>query len=168
MKDFFAAVKDRRTYYGISKASPVSDDRIKEIVHFAVKHVPSAFNSQSGRAVLLLGKSSDEFWSMVKESLRKIVPADKFAPRRKRSTVSEAATVRCSSSRIRGRSKTCRSSSPPMPLISPCGPTIHRECFSILSGPGWNQRDSVPRCSITLQWWKMMSGRNGTSPPSGA
>ena len=31
MKDFFAAVKDRRTYYGISKASPVSDDRIKEI-----------------------------------------------------------------------------------------------------------------------------------------
>lgn len=80
MKDFFAAVKDRRTYYGISKASPVSDDRIKEIVRFAVKHVPSAFNSQSGRAVLLLGKSSDEFWSMVKESLRKIVPADKFAP----------------------------------------------------------------------------------------
>ena len=80
MKDFFAAVKDRRTYYGISKASPVSDDRIKEIVHFAVKHVPSAFNSQSGRAVLLLGKSSDDFWSMVKESLRKIVPADKFAP----------------------------------------------------------------------------------------
>jgi len=80
MKDFFAAVKDRRTYYGISKASPVSDDRIKEIVRFAVKHVPSAFNSQSGRAVLLLGKSSDEFWSMVKESLRKLVPADKFAP----------------------------------------------------------------------------------------
>ena len=80
MKDFFAAVKDRRTYYGISKASPVSDDRIKEILRFAVKHVPSAFNSQSGRAVLLLGKSSDEFWSMVKESLRKLVPADKFAP----------------------------------------------------------------------------------------
>ncbi|MBL3539541.1 nitroreductase family protein [Aminivibrio sp.] len=80
MKDFFAAVKDRRTYYGISKASPVSDDRIKEIIRFAVKHVPSAFNSQSGRAVLLLGKSHDDFWSMVKESLRKIVPADKFAP----------------------------------------------------------------------------------------
>ncbi|MBP9028001.1 MAG: nitroreductase family protein [Aminivibrio sp.] len=80
MKDFFAAVKDRRTHYGISRVSPVSDDRIKEIVRFAVKHVPSAFNSQSGRAVLLLGKSHDEFWSMVKESLRKIVPADKFAP----------------------------------------------------------------------------------------
>ena len=73
MKDFFAAVKDRRTHYGISRVSPVSDDRIKEIVRFAVKHVPSAFNSQSGRAVLLLGKSNDEFWSMVKESLRKIV-----------------------------------------------------------------------------------------------
>lgn len=80
MKDFFTAVKDRRTYYAISKASPVSDERIREIVEFAVKHVPSPFNSQSGRAVLLLGSSSDEFWSIVKESLRKIVPAEKFAP----------------------------------------------------------------------------------------
>ncbi|NCC57197.1 MAG: nitroreductase family protein [Synergistales bacterium] len=80
MKDFFTAVKDRRTYYSISKASPVSDERIREIVEFAVKHVPSPFNCQSGRAVLLLGPSSDEFWSIVKESLRKIVPADKFAP----------------------------------------------------------------------------------------
>lgn len=80
MKDFFTAVKDRRSYYGISKASPVSDERIKEIVNFAVQYNPSAFNSQSARVLLLLGASHDEFWSMVKEALRKIVPAENFAP----------------------------------------------------------------------------------------
>ncbi|HOO86549.1 MAG TPA: hypothetical protein PK442_02495 [Synergistales bacterium] len=46
--NFFDAVKNRRTYYSISKKSPVSDERIREIVEQAVKHCPSAFNSQSG------------------------------------------------------------------------------------------------------------------------
>ncbi len=78
--NFFEAVKNRRTYYSISKKSPVSDERIREIVEQAVKHCPSAFNSQSGRAVLLFGAESDAFWGLVKESLRKIVPAEKFAP----------------------------------------------------------------------------------------
>jgi len=78
--NFFDAVQNRRTYYSISKKSPVSDERIREIVEQAVKHCPSAFNSQSGRAVLLFGAESDAFWSLVKESLRKIVPAEKFAP----------------------------------------------------------------------------------------
>lgn len=80
MKDFFSAAKDRRTYYGISGESPVSDDRIKEIVYFAVKHAPSAFNCQSGRAVLLLGDHHDGFWHIVREALRKIVPAERFGP----------------------------------------------------------------------------------------
>lgn len=78
--NFFDAVQNRRTYYSISKKSPVSDERIREIVEQAVKHCPSAFNSQSGRAVLLFGAESDAFWGLVKESLRKIVPAEKFAP----------------------------------------------------------------------------------------
>jgi len=78
--NFFDAVQNRRTYYSISKKSPVSDERIREIVEQAVKHCPSAFNSQSGRAVLLFGAESDAFWGLVKESLRKIVPVEKFAP----------------------------------------------------------------------------------------
>ncbi len=78
--NFYDAVKNRRTYYSISKKSPVADERIHEIVEQAVKHCPSAFNSQSGRAVLLFGAESDAFWGLVKESLRKIVPAEKFAP----------------------------------------------------------------------------------------
>lgn len=45
-KDFYEAIKERRTFYGISKEALVSDDRIKEVIEHAVKHTPSAFNSQ--------------------------------------------------------------------------------------------------------------------------
>jgi len=77
-KDFFTAVQDRRTVYGISKDAPVSNERIEEIIGQAVKHTPSAFNSQSARVVLLLGEEHNKLWDIVKETLRKIVPADRF------------------------------------------------------------------------------------------
>ena len=79
-KNFLTAVADRRTFYGIGKEAVVSDERIKEIVEHAVKHTPSSFNSQSARVVLLLGKQHDKLWDITKEDLRKIVPADSFAP----------------------------------------------------------------------------------------
>ncbi len=78
-KDFYNAVKDRRTYYGISKESTVSDDRIQEIINDAVKHTPSAFNSQSGRVIVLLGQNHDKLWDLTKEELGKIVPAENFS-----------------------------------------------------------------------------------------
>ncbi|OOM74181.1 nitroreductase family protein [Clostridium puniceum] len=78
-KDFFTAVADRRTFYGISKESVISDDRIKEVIEHAIRHTPSAFNSQSTRVVLLLGNHHDKLWDIAKEALRKIVPADQFS-----------------------------------------------------------------------------------------
>lgn len=78
-KNFYSAVADRRTFYGISKEVVTSDERIKEIIEYAVKHAPSAFNSQSARVVLLLGKHHDRLWDITKEALRRIVPADKFS-----------------------------------------------------------------------------------------
>lgn len=77
-KDFYEAIEKRRTFYGISKEAVASDDRIKEVIEHAVKHTPSAFNSQSTRIVLLLGNKHDKLWSITKEALRKIVPEDKF------------------------------------------------------------------------------------------
>lgn len=77
--DFLSAVKHRRTYYGIAKASPVTDAALREIVEHALKHAPSAFNSQSSRLVLLLGEQHDKLWEITRESLRKLVPASQFA-----------------------------------------------------------------------------------------
>ena len=79
-KDFLTAVKERRTFYGISKESPVSDERIQELVEHALKYTPSAFNSQGTRIVLLLHEKNDRHWNIVEEALRKIVPPENFAP----------------------------------------------------------------------------------------
>ena len=75
---FYQAIEKRRSIYAIGTGKPVSENRVREIVEFAATHVPSAFNSQSARVVILFGKESGKFWEMVKDALRKIVPAEQF------------------------------------------------------------------------------------------
>lgn len=77
-KSFDEALKHRRTYYSITNQSPVSDKEIEDIINFAVTNVPSAFNSQSTRVVLLLGENHKKLWNIVKDALRKIVSPDAF------------------------------------------------------------------------------------------
>jgi uncharacterized protein len=78
-KDLFKELKERRTIYGLSKETVVSDEKIQELIKEAVKYTPSAFNSQSARVLVLLGENHDKLWDITKETLRKIVPADGFA-----------------------------------------------------------------------------------------
>jgi uncharacterized protein len=78
VKNFYEAVADRRSFYGINKETVISDERIKDVIEHAMKHTPSAFNSQSTRVILLLDKHHDKLWDITKEALRKIVPVDKF------------------------------------------------------------------------------------------
>lgn len=77
-KNFIEAIKERRSIYAISKESPISDEKIVEIVEDVVKHVPSAFNSQTTRTVVLLGEHHDKLWDITMEALRKIVPEKDF------------------------------------------------------------------------------------------
>ena len=78
-KSFKDAVKHRRSYYSLSGTSPVDDTAIEEIVKFAVTNTPSAFNSQSTRVLLLLHAHHAKLWSIVKETLRRIVQPEHFA-----------------------------------------------------------------------------------------
>ncbi len=75
---YWDAIANRRSCYAISKERVTSDERTEEIVSEAVKHVPSAFNSQSARVVILLGEQHDRLWDITKAELKKIVPADAF------------------------------------------------------------------------------------------
>jgi len=77
-KNFYEAIKERRSIYAIGKESPISDERIREIVEDAVMYVPSAFNSQTTRTVILLGESHDKLWDITLEALSKVVPANDF------------------------------------------------------------------------------------------
>lgn len=78
--NFASLAEKRRTSYTLGKTLPVSDDAIIETIKEAIRQAPSAFNSQSSRALILLGKEHEKFWELTREQLRKLVPADKFQP----------------------------------------------------------------------------------------
>lgn len=78
-KDFYDAIKDRRTYYSIDKNVDVTKERIQEVVEHAIKYSPSAFNSQSANVVLLFDDNHQMLWDIVKENLRTIISEEKFS-----------------------------------------------------------------------------------------
>lgn len=57
-------VKSRRTYYNLKAESPISDDAIDHIVQDSVLHVPSSFNTQTSRVVLLLKEEHKKLWDI--------------------------------------------------------------------------------------------------------
>lgn len=77
-KTFQEAMAHRRSYYALKNESPITDNEIIDIVHSAVRHVPSAFNSQSTRVVVLLHDKHQRVWEITKDVLRKIVSAEAF------------------------------------------------------------------------------------------
>lgn len=72
------ALRKRRSYYHLDRNIPIDEERIVDFVRETVRNVPSAFNSQSSRLVLLLGDSHSRFWQAVCDSIKKIVPDDAY------------------------------------------------------------------------------------------
>jgi hypothetical protein len=65
--------KSRRSIYKLGKNSPVPDSRIEEILTSAILHVPSSFNTQSTRLVLLLHEEHERLWDIVIDTLAPLV-----------------------------------------------------------------------------------------------
>ena len=78
VKDLQQAAETRRSVYALDKNLPVGKDEIVRIAEHAVKHTPSAFNSQSTRVVVLFGAEHDKLWGIAAQELKKIVPAEQF------------------------------------------------------------------------------------------
>lgn len=76
--DLYEAVENRRSYYEIDDKKVVSEKKIEDIVKHAVQHTPTAFNSQTGRVVLLFEDENNKFWNIVESALRKVVPEEDF------------------------------------------------------------------------------------------
>ena len=71
-------IKNRRTYYPLTKDLTITPSRIQEIVNESTLHTPSSFNSQSNRLVVLFGAEHDKLWDITTETLKKIVPQDQW------------------------------------------------------------------------------------------
>lgn len=83
-KDFISIVKYRRSIYDISESDTIENEVIERIIAFALKHTPSAFNSQSGRMLLLFGSHHRRLWDIVKNVLRKNISEDRFTKTEKK------------------------------------------------------------------------------------
>ena len=76
MSNFIEELKARRSQYALTSESPVGDQEIVKTVEDVTVQVPSAFNSQPQRAVVLFGDANQKLWNIVKETLRKVVSDD--------------------------------------------------------------------------------------------
>lgn len=77
---FLNLMQQRRTQYALNKDLPLPAAEVETLVKQVIKETPSAFNSQSSRALILFGDESQKFWDLVRETLRKIVPEADFGP----------------------------------------------------------------------------------------
>lgn len=62
----------------MSSGSPVTDEEIIRMLEDVVRNVPSAFNSQSARLVLLLGDRHRKMWDITLDALEKVTPEKSF------------------------------------------------------------------------------------------
>lgn len=77
--ELFKLLAGRRSYYALSSSSPIPDSKIREIASQALQTVPSAFNSQTTRLVLLLGAQHQKLWDITAEILRAHMGEEKWA-----------------------------------------------------------------------------------------
>ncbi|KAI0902798.1 Nitroreductase-like protein [Ustulina deusta] len=72
------AFKARRSFYQLNKELPISTDKITSIVQENLIQIPSSFNSQSNRVLVLYGAEHDKLWDITSDVLKPIVPAESW------------------------------------------------------------------------------------------
>ncbi len=78
-KTFWKALESRHSVYGFDSEKPVSQEKIVEIAEKALTLVPSSFNCQSTRILVLFGEHHKKLWDIVIDALRKVTDDQQFA-----------------------------------------------------------------------------------------
>ena len=87
-KAFLETLAKRRTYYQLGGKSPISDARVQEIIKQVILNVPSAFNSQTVRVVLLVKDEHRKLWDIATEVLKSVCQKMHFLSQRRSLTAS--------------------------------------------------------------------------------
>lgn len=77
-RDFIEAVAHRRSYYHLDNRAVVDNSLVVGMMDELLATMPSPFNVQSTRMVLLLDEQHRELWHIVLETLRHITPPERF------------------------------------------------------------------------------------------
>ena len=76
MSALVSAISARRSQYALSDAAALSDAEIVDLVRSVAGEVPSAFNSQPQRVIVLFGAEHHRLWAIVHDALRAVVKDD--------------------------------------------------------------------------------------------
>ncbi len=76
MSTFVSAISARRSQYALTDAAALSDSEIIDLIRSVAGEVPSAFNAQPQRAVVLFGEDHHRLWAIVHDALRAVVKDD--------------------------------------------------------------------------------------------
>lgn len=148
---FLRLAEKRRSVYNLGKRKILAEDEVIRLVEGMVRNCPSAFNSQSGRVVVLFGENHHKLWNIVKDTLQARVPAEAFGKTEEKINSFAAGMVRfCILSMIRLR-QIYRLNFPCMPIIFRSGPNRQTAFYSIWSGLRWPKIMSEPACSIIIR-----------------
>ncbi|MFT8871876.1 MAG: nitroreductase family protein [Sporolactobacillus sp.] len=75
---FLDVAKTRRTIYALDRKVAAGRDEIVTTIKEAVKHAPSAFNSQTARVLILFGEEHEKLWGeggIAEQAIRAALPA---------------------------------------------------------------------------------------------
>nr|XP_019015138.1 uncharacterized protein I206_01226 [Kwoniella pini CBS 10737]OCF53919.1 hypothetical protein I206_01226 [Kwoniella pini CBS 10737] len=65
-----SAIEERRSYYVINNQCDITQDQVADLTKNVLKHVPSMFNMQSTRIIVLFGDHHRKLWDLVIASLK--------------------------------------------------------------------------------------------------
>ncbi|WP_125766435.1 nitroreductase family protein [Lapidilactobacillus wuchangensis] len=73
-QEYLNLIKQRRSIYALGKDIKLSDQEIVDLLEPVISESPTAFNSQTTRAVFLFGQAHDQLWDIVIARLKSEVP----------------------------------------------------------------------------------------------
>lgn len=74
--DLLNLLQQRRSIYALGKNIEASNEDIVKLVEDTIQATPTAFNSQTTRAVFLFGDKHDQLWDIVVKRLKSEVPTE--------------------------------------------------------------------------------------------
>lgn len=72
-EEMLKLAKKRRTIYALGKDVQQDPQDIAQLIEEVMKEAPSAFNSQTTRAVIAFGDAHDRVWEIVRAALKKVM-----------------------------------------------------------------------------------------------
>lgn len=72
-EEMLKLAKKRRTIYALGRDVKQDKQELTKLIEDVMKEAPSAFNSQSTRAVIAFGAAHDRIWEIVRAALQKVM-----------------------------------------------------------------------------------------------